>query len=185
MSAAVRRVRAAGLQEVRADNAALRSRLAEMEAALEGERASHLATADLMDANHAAAEKAEAEDAALRGQLREAGRLLKWADGALEALDYHKHSGDPPTHDELRAFVRAAPPVPVPGAREALTCRKCSECDGTHHWLPSCVLACKHCEATAPTCDVCDDAATTTSPDGGNYCAPCAAEEAANPSVKP
>lgn len=48
-------------------------------------------------------------------------------------------------------------------ADEKLTCRKCSECDGRHHWLEHCEpddggddgvpagfvgYVCKHCDAT-------------------------------------
>lgn len=44
-----------------------------------------------------------------------------------------------------------------------MICRKCSECEGEHHFSDTMRAdngdyACKHCEATCPTCEDCGEA---------------------------
>lgn len=40
---------------------------------------------------------------------------------------------------------------PLPGT----PCRKCSECDGHHHWIDTMAYGCKHCDAMIAACDDC------------------------------
>lgn len=42
-------------------------------------------------------------------------------------------------------------------AEDASTpCRKCTECEGNHHWLETLAYVCKHCELLAEGCEDCD-----------------------------
>lgn len=72
-----------------------------------------------------------------------------------------------------RVFLRGAAASPEPCCYEApagirsencptradeasAPCRKCTECEGRHHWLETLAYVCKHCELLAEGCEECD-----------------------------
>lgn len=69
-----------------------------------------------------------------------------------------------------------------PGSPELQPCRQCSECDGLHHWLDTCGddddpeprWVCKHCDARADMCELCDDVIFPVT--GATVCPECTSE---------
>ena len=53
-------------------------------------------------------------------------------------------------------------------------CRKCSECDGDHHFIETGAYVCKHCELLAEGCEACDaTGAVDGDVDGDEVCEEC------------
>lgn len=65
-------------------------------------------------------------------------------DGAPEPCCYEAPAGIHSENCPTRADEASAP------------CRKCTECEGRHHWLETLAYVCKHCELLAEGCEDCD-----------------------------